>query len=80
MINSYLSVEQTNREKQGIEAREVEANSQTDWYWAGEFDGAIAIDPNPETWSNLSYREGFLTGLARHYDQKYQTCLSDQPF
>jgi hypothetical protein len=38
MINSYLSVEQENREKQGLEAKDNEASRQTQLYTAGDFD------------------------------------------
>jgi hypothetical protein len=80
MINFYLSVEQENRERQGIEAKDNEASCQTDLYSAGEFDGVIGINPNPEMWYELAYKSGFLDGIARHYDKKYQVGLTNEPF
>ena len=80
MINSYLSVEQSKREQQGIEARDIEASRQMDLNWAGKFDGLIGIEPDREKWSELGYRDGFLSGIGRHYDEKYQIELENEPF
>lgn len=80
MIDFYLSVEQEKRERQGIEAKDNEASRQTDLYSAGEFDGIIGIDPNPEMWYEIAYKSGFLTGIVRHYDNKYQVGLTNEPF
>ena len=75
MFNLYLSVEQSKREQQGIEARDNEANDQSELNSAGEYDGVIGLEPDQEKWRELAYRSGFLTGIGRHYDQKYQVGL-----
>jgi hypothetical protein len=80
MINSYLSVEQSNRVRQGLEERDNEAGRQTQLYTAGDFDGVIGIDPDPQKWSKLAYRSGFLAGIGRHYDQKYKVDIEAEPF
>jgi hypothetical protein len=80
MINSYLNIEQENREKQGLEARDNEASRQTNLYSAGKFDGVIGIDPDPQKWVNLAYRSGFLAGIGRYYDQKYKVDSETEPF
>ena len=80
MINSYISVEQENRERQGEEARDIEASRQTDLNWAGKFDGLIGMEPDREKWGELAYRSGFLAGIGRHYDEKYQIELENEPF
>ena len=77
MFNIYLSLEQKNREQQGIEARDNEANYQTELNSAGEYDGVIGLEPDPQKWRELAYRSGFLTGIGRHYDQKYQIGLDN---
>jgi hypothetical protein len=80
MFDMYLNIEQSNRERQGLEARDNEASRQTQLYTAGDFDGVIGIDPDPQKWSKLAYRSGFLAGIGRHYDQKYQVDLEVEPF
>ncbi len=80
MLNTYLSLEQDNREKQELERINEQASHQTDLFSSGEFDGVIGIEPNPEMWGELSYRSGFLTGITRHYDKKYQMSLNNEPF
>ncbi len=79
MFDLHLSIEQENREKQELERINNEASHQTDLYSEGEFDVVIGIEPNPEMWGELSYRSGFLTGITRHYDKKYQICLNNEP-
>jgi hypothetical protein len=80
MINSYLNIEQENRVRQGLEARDNEASLMTQLYTAGDFDGVIGIEPDPHSWSNLAYRSGFLAGLGRYYDQKYKVDIEVEPF
>ncbi len=80
MINSYLSVEQEKRERQEINLLQEEARRNTVLYTAGNFDGVIGIDPDPEKWGEDSYRSGFLSGVTRHYDEKYQMSLNNEPF
>lgn len=79
MFDMYLNIEQEKREKQEIDRIHNEASVETDRFNAGDFDGGIGIDPDPNMWKELSYRSGFLTGITRHYDQKYQVKL-DEPF
>ncbi|WP_036487478.1 hypothetical protein [Myxosarcina sp. GI1] len=79
-FNIAVEHEQDQRIRNDLAARDARIEQETDWYTDGEFDGIIAIDPNPELWGKLPYREGFLIGLARHFDRKYQTYSSNQPF
>lgn len=76
--NISLQIEQEQRERNDYAALEAQID-ESDIYAEGEFDGAIGIDPNPEHWSNLSYRSGFFDGMARYYDTKYKVTI-DQPF
>jgi hypothetical protein len=80
MINMYISVDQDQRLKNDLAAIEAQNDRQTDLYCAGEFDGVIGIDPNPEMWYEIAYKSGFLDGIARHYDNKYQVGLTNEPF
>ena len=43
MFNSYLSVDQGNRKKQGLEARDLEASLNTDLYSEGYLEGYIGL-------------------------------------
>ena len=79
MINLYLSVEQEKREKQDLDAINAEANSNTDLNVLGIRDGIVGEPAQEQYWSELAYREGYVTGIAQHYDQKYNICL-EQPF
>ncbi|MGL5832781.1 MAG: hypothetical protein ACRC1Z_06040 [Waterburya sp.] len=79
MFNLHLSVEQENRERQEVDRIHNEASLETNRFNAGDFDGGIGIDPNPQMWKELSYRSGFLTGITRYYDKKYQVSLNE-PF
>ncbi|MGL5832775.1 MAG: hypothetical protein ACRC1Z_06010 [Waterburya sp.] len=65
MINSYLNIEQENREKQGLEARDNEAGLETDMYSAGFFDGLIGLEPSkPE---RHSYWAGYAVGYREYW-------------
>ena len=68
MINSYISVDQENRERQGLEAREIEASLNTDRYSAGYFEGYIGCEPShPE---QHSYWEGYQIGCREYWAKK----------
>jgi hypothetical protein len=68
MIDLRLSVEQEKRERQELEAREVEANLETDLYSAGFFDGIIGLEPsNPE---RHSYWSGYSIGYREYWAKK----------
>ena len=68
MIDSYLSVEQSKREQQGIEARDLEASRETDWYSGGFFDGLIGLEPShPE---KHSYWSGYEIGYREYWAKK----------
>jgi hypothetical protein len=71
MIDIQTSVEQKSFERQELE---------TDFYSAGKFDGVIGIDPDPQKWREKAYRSGFLAGIGRHYDQKYQKYSAGEQF
>lgn len=65
MFNLHLSVDQGNRERQGLEAREIEANLETDLYSGGFFDGLIGLEPSqPEV---HSYWSGYQTGYREYW-------------
>lgn len=53
-------------------AVEAQIDRETDLYYHGEFDGATGGKPEQELWSNLSYRSGWLTGVAEYYDKQYK--------
>lgn len=68
MFNLHLSVEQEKREQQGLEAREAEANLETDLYSGGFFDGLIGSEPlHPEIYS---YWSGYQTGYREYWAGK----------
>ena len=68
MFNSYLSVDQGNRERQGLEAREIEASLNTDWYSEGYFEGYIGAEPShPE---QHSYWSGYQIGYREYWAGK----------
>ena len=68
MINSYLSVEQEKRDRQGLEEYEAESSRETDSYSLGFFDGLIGSDPlKPE---KHSYWEGYQIGYREYWAGK----------
>jgi hypothetical protein len=79
-INIALEAEQQQRVEADKAAVEAQIELETNLYTAGDFDGVIGIDPDPQKWSKLAYRSGFLAGLGRYYDQKYQVDLEVEPF
>ncbi len=77
--NISLELEQQQRIQNDLVAVEARIDHETGIYAEGEFDGAIGIDPNPDMWTELAYRSGYLTGLTRYYDKKYKVSISE-PF
>ena len=79
-LSLTLEIEQQQRIQNDLVAAEAQIDRETDIHFIGEFDGVIGLEPNPDLWSNLTYRNGYLTGLGRYYDQKYQTIFNNEPF
>ena len=83
-LNIALDQEQQQRLQEGLTASQEqihnEARKNTDLYSAGDFDGFVEVEPDSEKWGEYAYRDGFLTGLTRYYDQKYQVSLANEPF
>ena len=79
-LNISLEIEQQQRIQNDLAAVEAQIDRETDIHFIGEFDGVIGLEPNPDLWSNLTYRSGYLTGLASFYDKKYQTVFKNEPF
>ena len=79
-LNISLEIEQQQRIQNDLVAVEAQIDRETDIHSTGEFDGVIGLEPNPDLWSNLTYRSGYLTGLGRYYDKKYQTVFKNEPF
>jgi len=68
MINSYLSLEQSRREQQGIEERDIEAGLNTDSYSEGYFEGFIGCEPtHPE---RHSYWSGYQVGCREFWAKR----------
>ena len=79
-INISLDLEQSQRERDDLAACEKQIDRETDFYYHGEFIGLIGCEPDPELWSQLAYRSGYLIGIGEFYDYKYQTVFEDDPF
>jgi hypothetical protein len=79
-INIALEAEQQQRVEADKAAVEAQIELETNLYTAGDFDGVIGIDPDPQKRSKLAYRSGFLAGIGRHYDQKYKVDIEAEPF
>ncbi len=79
-LNISLEIEQQQRIENDLVAVEAQIDRETDIHSEGEFDGVIGLEPNPDLWSNLTYRSGYLNGLGRYYDKKYQTVFKNEPF
>lgn len=68
MFNLDLSVEQSSREQQGIEARDIEGELNTDSYSVGYFEGYIGAEPShPE---QHSYWAGYQVGCREYWVKK----------
>lgn len=79
MIDSYISVEQEKREQQELYAINAETNLNTDLNVVGIRDGILGEPAQEQYGSELAYREGSVTGINQHSDQKYHIDL-EQPF
>ncbi len=76
MINSYISLEQKNREQQGLEEREVESTLNTDLYSVGYFEGIIGLEPSqPE---QHSYWSGYQIGCREYWAKKLSVEIPTQ--
>ena len=71
IVTQYLEQEQERRELEGLNAHEAEADRNTDLHSAGELDAVIGAEPDPQWWSNVAYRWGYLDSFCRFYDRKY---------
>ena len=79
-LNISLELEQQQRLQNDLAAVEAQIDKDTDLYYQGQFDGATGGKPEPELWSNLNYRSGWLLGVGEFWDKKYQTVFNDEPF
>ncbi|MGL6342554.1 MAG: hypothetical protein ACRC80_25850 [Waterburya sp.] len=79
-FNISLELEQSQREQNDLAAVENQIESIGNIYTDGNFDGVTGHRPNRELWCSHAYRSGYLAGLTRYYDKKYQTVLKDEPF
>ncbi len=70
-FNIAHQVEQEQRIANDLTAPEAQIDKETDLYHAGLFDGVTGGKPERETWSNLSYRSGYLVGVGQYYDKKF---------
>ena len=68
MLNTYLSLEQDNREKQELERINEQASHQTDLYSEGKFDGLCGLEPSRP--AEDSYWDGYQLGLREHWAKK----------
>jgi hypothetical protein len=68
MINVYTSVEQSRREEQGLEERDIEAGLNTDIYSTGYFEGYIGCDPSQV--ESHSYWSGYQIGCREYWAKK----------
>lgn len=76
MNNIYTSVEQTNRERQGLEAKNNEVVLNTDLYSEGYFEGYIGAEPTqPE---QHSYWAGYQTGSREYWAKKLGVEISSE--
>ena len=70
MINSYISVDQSNREQQGLEARDIEAGLNTDKHSTGYMEGYIGMEPShPE---DYIYWSGYEVGIREYWANKLE--------
>ncbi len=79
-LNISLEIEQQQRIQNDLVAVEAQIDKDTDFYYHGQFDGATGGKPEPELWSDLNYRSGYLVGVGEFWDKKYQTVFTNEPF
>lgn len=68
MFNLPVSVEQSNREQQGLEARDAEASLHTDIYSAEYFEEYIGLEPRHS--EKHSYWSGYQIGCREYWTKK----------
>lgn len=71
MLSYEFQIDQEHRIQEAREAVKEEANRQTDWQSGGEWDGFMGELPKKELWTELAYRDGYLTGVSRRFDREY---------
>ena len=79
-FNISLELEQSQREQKDLAAFEAQIDRIGKLYTDGKFDGVTGQKPQREFWHESAYRDGYLIGLIKHYDKKYQTSLKNEPF
>lgn len=78
-FNISHAFEQEQRIQNDLAAVEVQIEKETNFYCYGEFDGVTGGQPQQELWSDLNYRSGYLVGIGRYYDKKFNTVFNE-PF
>ena len=68
MFNSYVSLDQENRERQGLEERGREASLNTDLYSDGYLEGYWGCEPTQL--QNHSYWSGYQIGCREYWAEK----------
>ena len=63
-----------------LHARDAEAAVNFDLNSVGEFDGVIGLDASPKYWGKAPYEEGYLTGVRKKFNKKYNVELPVEPF
>ena len=77
-FNISLELEQSQRIQNDAAAIETQIDFKTDFYYDGQFTGATGGEPDPQLWSQIVYRNGYLIGVGEFYDRKYQTVLKSR--
>lgn len=75
--NIAQAVDQEQRVQNDLVAVEAQIEKETDVYYLGFWDGKDNGKPEKDLWNNLTYRSGWLAGVAKYYDNKYQTSFEE---
>ena len=79
-LNISLESEQSQRLENDAAAIETQIDFESDFYYDGQFVGSTGGEPDPEQWSQIAYRSGYLIGVGEFYDRKYQTVFKEDTF
>ena len=79
-FNISLNSEQSQREDNDKAAVEAQIESNGKLFTDGKFDGVTGEQPKREFWDKYPYRDGYLIGITKHYDRKYQIDMGSDLF